>query len=432
MKTEPIARKVTPELVRAIYQMTLEGKTKQQMSEVLDVSADLIKRIRSGRYTCMDAATQAVWQETFGAPSAPSSPNPPGISGFAGPAATVVPLDLFKRPMRPYAHGAKKLAPVISNTTEAVPSSPETETEKEDLMLLVNAGLKPETRAHFKLPRNPFIDDVQSPDDVYQTPSVRYIRAALTDCALHHGFVAVVGESGAGKSTLAEDLQERIRTEGRDILISKPYVLGMEGSDDRGKTLKSTQIAESIVYAIDPHVRLKLSSEARFRQLHTMLVASRRSGHRHLLVIEEAHCLPLATLKHLKRFLELKDGMQRLIGIALIGQPELRDRLGSQNTEVREVAQRCEILELEPLDAELEGYLQHKFARFDLKLSDVFTADAFDAMRARLIYRLRGGKPSDARSLCYPLVVNNLVCRAMNAAAAAHWPQVDAQVIAGC
>ena len=30
------------------------------------------------------------------------------------------------------------------------------------------------------------------------------------------------------------------------------------------------------------------------------------------------------------------------------------------------------------------------------------------------------------------LVVNNLVCRAMNAAAAAHWPQVDAQVIAGC
>ena len=76
--------------------------------------------------------------------------------------------------------------------------------------------------------------------------------------------------------------------------------------------------------------------------------------------------------------------------------------------------------------------MQHKFARFDLKLSDVFAADAFDAMRARLIYRPRGGKPSDARSLCYPLVVNNLVCRAMNAAAAAHWPQVDAQVIAGC
>lgn len=299
-------------------------------------------------------------------------------------------------------------------------------------MLLVNAGLKPETRQHFKLARNPFVDDVQSPDDVFQTPSVRYVRATLLDCALHHGFVAVVGESGAGKSTLAEDLQERIRTEGRDIQIIKPYVLGMEGTDDRGKTLKSTQIAEAIVCALDPQVRLKLSSEARFRQVHELLKVSRRSGHRHLLVIEEAHCLPLATLKHLKRFIELKDGMQRLIGVALIGQPELRDRLGSQNAEVREVAQRCEIVELEPLDAQLEGYLQHKFARFDLKLEDVFTADAFDAMRARLIYTPRGGRPTDARSLCFPLVVNNLVCRAMNAAAAAHWPQVDAQVIGGC
>ena len=276
-------------------------------------------------------------------------------------------------------------------------------------MLLVNAGLKPETRQHFKLARNPFVDDVQSPDDVFQTPSVRYVRATLLDCALHHGFVAVVGESGAGKSTLAEDLQERIRTEGRDIQIIKPYVLGMEGTDDRGKTLKSTQIAEAIVCALDPQVRLKLSSEARFRQVHELL-----------------------TLKHLKRFIELKDGMQRLIGVALIGQPELRDRLGSQNAEVREVAQRCEIVELEPLDAQLEGYLQHKFARFDLKLEDVFTADAFDAMRARLIYTPRGGRPTDARSLCFPLVVNNLVCRAMNAAAAAHWPQVDAQVIGGC
>lgn len=299
-------------------------------------------------------------------------------------------------------------------------------------MLLVNAGLKPETRTHFKLARNPFVDDVQSPDDVFQTPSVRYIRAALTDCALHHGFIAVVGESGAGKSTLAEDLQERIRTEGRDILLIKPYVLGMEGNDDRGKTLKSTQIAEAIAYAIDPQIKLRLSSEARFRQVHELLRASRRSGHRHLLVIEEAHCLPLATLKHLKRFLELKDGMQRLIGVALIGQPELRERLGGQNAEVREVAQRCEIVELEPLDAELEGYLQHKFARFDLKLSDVFTADAFDAIRARLIHMPRGGRPGQARSLCFPLVVNNLVCRAMNAAAVAHWPQVDAQVIAGC
>lgn len=332
-----------------------------------------------------------------------------------------------------YAEPANKLAPASLHLAEAVPEVPKpTETPKEESMLLQNQSLTPDARKHFSLPRNPFIDDVQSSDDVFQTASVRYVRATLMDCAHHHGFVAIVGESGSGKSTLAEDLEERIRTEARDVLVIRPYVLAMEANDQKGKTLKASHIAEAIASALDPELKVKSSPQARFKQVHDLLKASRKAGRRHLLVIEEAHCLPIATLKHLKRFLELKDGMQRLIGVALIGQPELRERLGSQNAEVREVMQRCEVVELEPLDSDLEGYLRHKFARFELKYETVFALDAADAIRARLIHMPRGGKPGDARSQCHPLVVNNLVCRAMNAAARAGWPQVDAQVIAGC
>lgn len=327
----------------------------------------------------------------------------------------------------------KKLAPVGSYPTEAAPVNPEpTEPKEEETMLLQNEALSPEARKHFELSRNPFQDDVQTPDDVYQTAAVRYVRATLNDCATHHGFVAIVGESGAGKSTLAEDLEERLKADKRDVVVIRPYVLAMEANDQKGKTLKSSHIAESIAAALDPQLKVKSSPEARFRQVHELLKASHRAGRRHLLVIEEAHCLPSATLKHLKRFIELKDGMRRLVGVALIGQPELRERLSSQNAEVREVAQRCEVVELGPLDGELEDYLRHKFARFDLKFEDVFAPDATDAIRARLVHLPRGGKPQDARSECYPLVVNNLVCRAMNAATRNGWPQVDAQVIAGC
>lgn len=326
-----------------------------------------------------------------------------------------------------------KVAFTRSHRAKADSEAPTIETEtKEEPMLLQNQALTPEARKHFKLPRSPFVDDVQTPDDVFQSPSVRYVRATLLDAANHHGFVAVVGESGAGKSTLAEDLEERIKMDKRDVLVIRPYVLAMEANDQKGKTLKSSQIAEAIAYALDPQLKIKNSPQARFQQVHDLLKASRRAGRHHLLVIEEAHCLPLATLKHLKRFLELKDGMQRLIGVALIGQPELRDRLGNQNSEVREVMQRCEIVELEPLDGELEAYLKHKFARFDLKYEDVMAPDAADAIRARLIHMPRGGRAGDARSLCFPLVVNNLVCKAMNAAARAGWPQVDAQVVGGC
>lgn len=327
----------------------------------------------------------------------------------------------------------KKLAPSSCELDEADPPSPMlNETPEDATMLLQNESLSPAARKAFGLARSPFVDDVATPDDVFQTPSVRYVRASLMDAANHHGFIAVVGESGAGKTTLSEDLEERIKAEGKEIAIIRPYVLAMEQSDAKGKTMKSSHIAEAIQYALDPQAKPKSSPEARFRQVHDMLRASRKTGRRHLLVIEEAHCLPTATLKHLKRFLELKDGMQRLIGVALIAQPELRDRLGSQNPEVREVMQRCELVELEPLDADLEGYLRHKLGRFNVKFEQVFAPDAIDAIRARLTWVPRGGKATAARSICYPLVVNNLVTRAMNAAATVGYPQVDAQVIAGC
>ena len=312
-------------------------------------------------------------------------------------------------------------------------TTPDPEPQPEELpMLLRNEPLSPEARKHFGLPRSPFVDDVQSSTDVFQSPAIRYVRAQLIDAANNHGFIAVVGESGAGKTTLVEELEERVRDAEQEIVIIKPHTLAMEANDTKGRTLKSVHVAEAIAHALDPQTPLSGSPQARFTQIHDMLKASRKAGRKHLLVIEEAHCMPVATLKHLKRFLELKDGLRRLIGIALIAQPELRERLGSQNMEVREVMQRCEIVDMPALDNELEAYLRHKFGRFDLKYEQVFAPDAADAIRARLIHIPRGGKASDGRSICYPLVANNLVCRAMNAATRAGWKQVDAQVIAHC
>lgn len=307
-----------------------------------------------------------------------------------------------------------------------------TPNEPEDLMLLRNETLTPETRKAFGLARNPFVDEIQSRADVYASPSIRYVRAQLLDAALHNGFLAIVGESGSGKSTLAEELEQRIADERRPIVLIRPYVLAMEDSDSKGKPMKSTQIGEAIMRTLAPTTQIKSSPEARFQQIHDTLKASRQAGYSHLLLIEEAHCLPKATLKHLKRFTELKAGLARLMGVALIGQPELRVKLSDQSPDVREVVQRCELTELPPLDNDLEGYLEHKFARQEMRASDVFEPDAFDAIRARLIRMPRGGKPSDAISICHPLVVNNLVCRAMNAAARFGMPKVDAQVVAGC
>lgn len=298
-------------------------------------------------------------------------------------------------------------------------------------MLLQKSRLSRAAKEFFGLNRDPFSDEMESQVDIYLTPSVRYVRASMLDCAVNHGFLAVVAESGAGKSTMAEALEEQISESGGEIIIIRPYVLGMESNDVKGKTLRSHHIAEAICSALEPEANLKRSPQARFAQLHKMLKDSRKSGRKHLLLIEEAHCLPIATLKHLKRFLELKDGMKRLIGITLIGQTELRDLLGGSNAAVREVSQRCEMVELEPLNAHLEDYIKHKFSRAGGKAEDVLEASAYGAIRERLTHMPRGGRASDERSIAYPLVVNNLLSSAMNKVADLHFGKVDSSVIKG-
>jgi type II secretory pathway predicted ATPase ExeA/lambda repressor-like predicted transcriptional regulator len=324
----------------------------------------------------------------------------------------------------------KEVGPDVQQHAKAVSPETQLETEKEnDPMLFQFTKVADAALRHFGLPRSPFEDDVLSTADVFQSAGTRYARAALMDTARNHRFMALVGESGAGKTTLLEALEQRLIDERADVHIIRPYTLAMEATDTRGKTLRATHIAETLAHALDPQITLKSSPQARFDQLHRLLRESCRAGRQHLLVIDEAHCLPTATLKHLKRFLELKDGLRRVLGVLLIAQPELRELLHSQNHEVREVMQRCEIVDLPPLDNDLEAYLRHKFARFELKLEQVFEPDAFDAIRSRLIYTPRGAK--QGVSTCYPLAVHNLVARCMNAAVAAGWPKVDAQCVAG-
>ena len=319
----------------------------------------------------------------------------------------------------------------VGSSAKAIPNQSR-KNIMEDSMLLNFTPLSQEAKKFFGLTGNPFTADMQSLDDVFMSKSIRYARACIEDTARNHGFMALIGESGAGKTTLMESFEEKLKTSNDDIVLCKPYVLAMERNDKVGKTLKSRQIAECIITTLSPDTVIRSSMDALFRQLHKLLIDSRRTGRRQLIVIEEAHCMPTTTLKHLKRFLELRDGLQRLVGIALIAQPELKLRLTSHDPEVREVMQRCELVELPPLDNDLKDYLQHKLGRVGIKFENVFAADAVDAMRARLTYIPRGGKPKDALSMCHPLVVNNLASRAMNEAAATEYGKVDAQVIAGC
>lgn len=281
-------------------------------------------------------------------------------------------------------------------------------------------------RQHFKLLRNPF-DEVGNADEFYVNESLRYTRAHLLDACRRGGFVALVGESGSGKTTLRRDLVERVTREDMQIQIIEPFVIGMESSDDRGKTLKAAHIADAIMATIAPHEPLRASMDARYRQLKKALIESYRTGTRHVVVIEEAHALPKATLRHFKRFLELEDGYARLLGVILIGQTELAEKLSPKDPSVREVVQRCELVQLSSLGEHLESYIAFRLKTAGSDLKSVITADGIEAIRARLEPDMPRGHV--ARSMLHPLAVNNLLIAAMNLAHELGATHVSADVV---
>ena len=321
------------------------------------------------------------------------------------------------------------------STAAPVPDAASSTAKKETDMLLQKQTLTAPTRKHFGLVADPFANDIAQASDVFISQDIRFVRETLWQHAKHGGLLALVGESGSGKSTVVADFKDRLQREGRDVLIIEPSVLYMEENDAKGKTLKSAAIVQAIIATAAPGMVPKRDAEARARQVQQLLTAGHRAGQRHVLLIEEAHCLPTATLKHLKRFAELKDGLAPLLSIVLVGQPELRQRLAVNNAEVREVAQRCDIVELPPLDGYLADYLKFKLARVGSDISKVITPEGIAALRERLTFARRTGSAKSAQlsttyvSLAYPLAVANALTAAMNVAASLGAQVVDADIV---
>lgn len=302
-------------------------------------------------------------------------------------------------------------------------------------MLLRKNRLSQFTRQQFKLPRDPFTDEMRDEKDVFLSDNIRYVRAQVRQTAEHGGMLAISGQSGAGKSTIRQDLESWIYAQGKPITIISPFSeLGMEGDKPTGKPLKAQNIIESIIQTLNQYEKPRRSAEARARQMHTMLCDSARTGNKHTLVIEEAHRLSIPTIKHLKQFYELQDGFTKLLGVVMIGQNELEDRLSESNPEVREVVQRCELVRLHALDEDLEGYIKHKFDRIGVDYKTIIDTSGIDEIRSRLRTSETVGRGSSRSvktiSLCYPLAVNNLLSGAMNLAADTHAPVVNAELVA--
>jgi type II secretory pathway predicted ATPase ExeA len=283
--------------------------------------------------------------------------------------------------------------------------------------------LSPAAKRHFKIFRDPFQDDVNSPEDVFLSEDQRYVLEAMLQTAKAGGITAVVGESGSGKTTLRKLLQHRITREGQNIRLIFPHTL------DKSK-MSTGNICTAIINDLEPDSTVRSSLESQARQVKDVLLRSSRAGAKHLLMIEEAHDLSIQTLKYLKRFYEIEsdDGFGKVLSIVLIAQPEMKIKLDvARHPEAREFINRCEVATLMPLYENLKNYVAHKLERSGVKVESIFTDDAFEAIRSR--WTKVDPASRALKNNLYPLIVNNTITRALNRAAELGLPVINGDLV---
>ncbi len=127
------------------------------------------------------------------------------------------------------------------------------------------------------------------------------------------GIVKVTGEVGSGKTMLCRMLLERLPQHVESIYLANPSLS-----------------REEMLYAIADGLGLSLEGQrvnVIMQSLQNRLVQKFGEGKRLVVLVDEAHAMPLDTLEELRLLYNLQSGNHKLLHLVLFGQPELNMKL---------------------------------------------------------------------------------------------------------
>jgi len=189
------------------------------------------------------------------------------------------------------------------------------------------------------------------------------------------GFVQLTGEVGTGKTTLCRLLLEQLPENTRIALVLNPRLSPIE--------LLETICDELKLDVADRKGSLKGLVDT----LNAYLLDAYAQGLRVVLIVDEAQNLSTEALEQIRLLTNLETPTQKLLQIILLGQPELREKLG--DPELRQLAQRITArYHLTPLDREeTEAFVRHRLAVAGAVRSP------FSRLGLRALYQRSGGIP---------------------------------------
>ena len=233
----------------------------------------------------------------------------------------------------------------------------------------------------FKLHELPFR---LSPDPQFLYLSKQHARAkAYMESTIWFtdGFVVITGEIGAGKTTLIETFLRELQT---DVVVAQI----------NQTQLSPTAFLQTVLvqFGFSP---FNMKKPEVLATLNQYLMEQHNSGRKVLLIVDEAQNLSHRVLEEVRMLSGVETAKEKALRIILAGQPELNDKLNSQ--ELLQLAQRVRLrFHLAALTkAETSAYIDHRLEVAGSQGRRIFAEDVYDT-----IYRYTGGVPRLVNTLC--------------------------------
>lgn len=176
------------------------------------------------------------------------------------------------------------------------------------------------------------------------------------------GITKVSGEVGSGKTMLCRMLLEQLPKHIEPIYLANPSLS-----------------REEMLYAIADALGLNVEHErigVMMQNIQNKLEARARDGKRVVVLVDEAHAMPIETLEELRLLYNLQVGSFKLLQIVLFGQPELNTKLDQPN--MRQLKDRIvHNFNMQPLSRDiLENYLMFRMRKAGYHGPNIFTPGA--------------------------------------------------------
>jgi len=233
----------------------------------------------------------------------------------------------------------------------------------------------------FKLEELPFR---LSPDPQFLYLSKQHARAkAYMESTIWFtdGFVVITGEIGAGKTTLIETFLRELQA---DVMVAQI----------NQTQLSPTAFLQTVLvqFGFSP---FNMKKPEVLATLNQFLMDQHDSGRKVLLIVDEAQNLSYRVLEEIRMLSGVESAKEKALRIILAGQPELNEKLNSQ--ELVQLTQRVRLrFHLTALTkAETMAYIDHRLEVAGAEGRRIFAEETYP-----IIYKYTGGVPRLINTLC--------------------------------